>query len=95
MPIGIKIKGDLFKELKAAIPSAKLKKTKELVQALKNATPVDTGKARDGWIIDKDGNIVVTKLNQEMIQQIAEQGNGKYVFASNYAIGLNAIFDDI
>ena len=44
---------------------------------------------------DKDGNIVVTKLNEQILMEIAEQGNGEYVRASNSEFGLNPILEDI
>ena len=44
---------------------------------------------------DKDGNTVVTKLDEQQLQQIAKTGNGVYVRASNTDVGLNAIFDEI
>lgn len=56
----IKIKGlpnldKLFKEQLAKQKPAVMKK---IVQDLKDATPVDTGEARDGWHLDSQGNIV-------------------------------------
>ncbi|MHA7109206.1 vWA domain-containing protein [Sunxiuqinia elliptica] len=44
---------------------------------------------------DKDGNVVVTKLNEEMLQQIAAAGNGIYVRANNAQVGLNTLFNEI
>ncbi len=44
---------------------------------------------------DKQGNIVMTKLNEEMLKKIAKAGNGTYVKASNTDIGLNYIYDEI
>ncbi|MBN2650288.1 MAG: VWA domain-containing protein [Prolixibacteraceae bacterium] len=44
---------------------------------------------------DKNGEVVVTKLDEEMLQQIAAAGGGKYVRANNTEVGINAIFDEI
>ncbi len=44
---------------------------------------------------DRDGNTVVTKLNEPMLQQIANVGRGTYARASTNDVGLNAIFDEI
>lgn len=44
---------------------------------------------------DKEGNVVVTKLNEEMLQQIAAAGNGIYVRANNAQVGLNTLFNEI
>lgn len=47
------------------------------------------------YMKDRDGNVVITKLNEPMLEQIAAAGNGIYVRANNAQIGLNALFDEI
>lgn len=44
---------------------------------------------------DKDGNIVVTRLDEETLQSIAKAGGGAYVHAGNEEFGLNPIIEDI
>ncbi|MGQ7868775.1 vWA domain-containing protein [Sunxiuqinia sp. sy24] len=44
---------------------------------------------------DKEGNVVITKLNEEMLQQIAAGGSGIYVRANNAQVGLNTLFNEI
>lgn len=44
---------------------------------------------------DRDGNTVVTRLNEQMLEQISAAGNGIYVRANNAQVGLNALFDEI
>ena len=44
---------------------------------------------------DKDGNIVVTRLDEETLQAIAKAGGGAYVHAGNEEFGLNPIIEDI
>ncbi len=44
---------------------------------------------------DKEGNVVVTKLNESMLQQIAVAGEGIYVRANNAQVGLNTLFNEI
>ena len=44
---------------------------------------------------DKDGNIVVSRLDENTLKQIAEEGHGAYVHAGNEEFGLNPIIDDI
>lgn len=44
---------------------------------------------------DREGNIVVTKLDEETLQEIAREGNGAYVRAGNSEFGLNPIIDSI
>ena len=48
-----------------------------------------------GLLKDKDGEIVVTKLDEDMLRQVAKAGNGAYVHAGNDEFGLNPIIDDI
>jgi len=38
---------------------------------------------------------VVTKLNEQMMEQIAAAGDGIYVRANNAQVGLNSLFDEI
>ncbi len=50
----------------------------------------------DGELLrDKDGEIVVTRLDETVLQEVAEAGNGLYVRAGNSEFGLNPIIDDI
>jgi Ca-activated chloride channel family protein len=50
----------------------------------------------DGELLkDKDGNIVVTRLDEAVLQEVAAAGNGVYVRAGNSEFGLNPIIDDI
>lgn len=44
---------------------------------------------------DRNGEIVVTKLDEETLQQIAGAGNGAYIHAGNEEFGLNPIIDEI
>jgi len=65
--------GNLKKEIEAASKIIKQTKLNELVSALKQNTPVDTGEARDGWKIE-DGRIInrvehIDRLNQGSSQQ--------------------------
>ena len=48
-----------------------------------------------GYRKDRQGNTIITKLNEQMLQQIAAAGNGIYVRASNSNVGLGKIYDDI
>jgi Ca-activated chloride channel family protein len=50
----------------------------------------------DGELLkDKDGNIVVTRLEEPILRDVASEGNGAYVRAGNSEFGLNPIIDDI
>ena len=47
------------------------------------------------YLKDREGNVVITKLNEPMLEQIAAAGEGIYVRANNAQVGLNALFDEI
>ena len=50
----------------------------------------------DGELMkDKDGNIVVTHLDEETLQKVASAGGGAYVHAGNEEFGLNPIINDL
>ena len=51
---------------------------------------------KDGDLMkDKDGNIVVTRLDEETLKRIASVGGGAYVHAGGEEFGLNPILDEI
>ncbi len=47
------------------------------------------------YLKDRSGNVVITKLNEPMLEQIVTAGNGIYVRANNAQIGLDNLFDEI
>lgn len=50
----------------------------------------------DGELLtDKNGDIVVTRLDETVLQDVARAGNGVYVRAGNSEFGLNPVIDDI
>lgn len=57
--------------------------------------PIYRGTVREGFRKDKDGNTVVTKLNEQALQEIAAAGSGIYVRASNSDAGLNNVITAI
>jgi Ca-activated chloride channel family protein len=50
---------------------------------------------RTGYRKDRDGNTVVSKLNENLLQQIANAGKGTYVRANNSKAGLSTLFAEI
>ena len=44
---------------------------------------------------DKEGNAIITVLNEEMLKQIAQAGGGSYIRANSTQSGLNALFKEI
>jgi Ca-activated chloride channel family protein len=50
---------------------------------------------RTGFKKDRQGKTVVTKLNEDMLRQIAAAGNGAYARANNASTGLRKLFNEI
>ena len=59
-----------------------------------NGAPIPLD-SRASFLKDKEGNIVLTKLNENMCVQIATAGNGVYVRADNSNIALRTIMKEI
>ncbi len=57
--------------------------------------PEYNGQKQIGFKKDGEGNTVVTKLNEDMLREIAIAGNGTYIKASNAELGLNILSDEI
>ena len=47
------------------------------------------------FVKDEKGEMVVSRLNEKLLQTIAEKGNGGYIRASNAEFGLSEIVDEI
>jgi Ca-activated chloride channel homolog len=45
--------------------------------------------------VDENGQIVVTKLNENLLQDIAEKGNGTYIHAGSGDFGLGTIYSKL
>ncbi|HEX7413825.1 MAG TPA: hypothetical protein VF411_07230, partial [Bacteroidia bacterium] len=57
--------------------------------------PVYNNGIPSGYKKDKEGNTVVTKLNEKILQKIAGAANGVYIKASNADVGLGAVLDKV
>jgi len=57
--------------------------------------PVYKGGNITGYKKDREGNTVISKLDETLLQRIASLGNGMYVRASNSEAGLNKVFEDL
>ncbi len=57
--------------------------------------PVYRNNTKTGFLQDRSGSTVITKLNEETLQQIADAGKGKYVRASNSDDGISLILKEI
>jgi Ca-activated chloride channel homolog len=57
--------------------------------------PINNPYGQKDFKRDQKGEVVVTKLDENMLQQIAAAGGGEYVRANNTEVGINNIFDEI
>jgi Ca-activated chloride channel homolog len=44
---------------------------------------------------DRSGNVIMTRLDEDMLVKIAEAGEGKYIRANNSKFGLSTLYDEI
>lgn len=56
--------------------------------------PIKTNGNNSGFRKDKEGNTVITKLNESMLQEIANAGTGIYVRANNTQNSLKVLMDE-
>lgn len=56
--------------------------------------PVSRGSQTE-YLRDQEGNVVITRLDEIMLEEISSAGNGVYVRANNAQVGLNVLFDEI
>lgn len=64
--------------------------------SLKGAPIPVSSEANNGrYKQDKQGNTVITQLNQEILKDIASSGDGKYILANNTRAGINSLYDEI
>ena len=88
--------GDAIKAAQEAIKSGI--KIYTIGMGLEDGTPIPLynqyGK-QVGYKKDSNGNVVITKLDDNLLRQIAEIGDGIYRRASNSNVGLDEIFEKI
>ncbi len=92
---GENFEDDAVKATQEAVEKGITVNTIGLGSASGSPIPIYKNGTQTGFKKDKDGSTVVTKLNEEMLQQIAAAGNGAYIHASNSEIGLNLILEEI
>jgi Ca-activated chloride channel family protein len=62
---------------------------------LPQGAPIPIEGQSKNYIKDNQGNVVISKLDEAMLSQIAAAGNGQYIRANNTQMGLNTIFERI
>lgn len=66
-----------------------------IAMGLPEGAPIPVSRGSRDFRKDEDGNIVISKLDQKMVEQIATAGGGSPVIANNTTTGLNALFSEI
>ncbi|WP_291860331.1 VWA domain-containing protein [Marinilabilia sp.] len=56
--------------------------------------PVNSGN-KSNFLKDRAGNVVITKMNPDLMRQIAEAGNGEYIAANNIRRGMNNLINEL
>lgn len=57
--------------------------------------PVTLPNGQQGYRKDRQGNTIITKLDEKMLTEIANAGGGTYIRANNAQVGLNRLFDEL
>lgn len=61
---------------------------------LVNGAPIPISGTND-FKKDKDGNVVISKLNEKVLEDLAASGNGRYIRANNQIVGLDALYNEL
>ena len=83
-----------------AIDAVKMAKEKGITinvlgVGLPTGGPIPIGGGANNFLKDKDGNVVITKLNEEMCKEIAAAGSGMYARTDNTNSSLKALQQEI
>lgn len=57
--------------------------------------PIFNGNVQTGFKKDREGNVVVSRLDESLLQQVAAAGKGVFIRANNNDVGLQKVLDDI
>jgi len=57
--------------------------------------PIRTSSGRTDYKKDRDGNTVITRLNDQILREIAHAGKGSYIHANNAHVGLDILFNEL
>jgi len=57
--------------------------------------PVSNQPGTGRYLKDNEGNTVISQLDRQMLENIARQGNGKFIHANNVRTGVNAIYQEL
>lgn len=83
-----------------AVAAAKRAREKGIIvhtigMGLEKGAPIPEKGKPGQFMKDAQGNVVISKLDENTLQQIAKAGEGLYVRASNTEVGLNQLLDEV
>jgi Ca-activated chloride channel homolog len=56
--------------------------------------PIPAG-GKGNFLLDRAGDVIITKLNEAMLAEIAASGKGNYIPANNIRVGINELMDQL
>ncbi len=62
---------------------------------LPKGAPIPTGNGNNDFIKDRQGNVVISKLDEKMLADIAISGDGEFIPANNIRSGINDLIDHL
>ncbi len=62
---------------------------------LPKGAPIPTGKGKNDFMKDRQGNVVISKLDEKMLADIAISGEGEFISANNIRSGMNDLIDHL
>jgi Ca-activated chloride channel homolog len=57
--------------------------------------PIPLDGSQHNFLKDENGNVIISKLDEELLNKVAVAGNGIYVRSTNSEVGLNKIMDEL
>jgi Ca-activated chloride channel family protein len=61
-----------------------------------DGAPIPVGpNNRGNFMKDREGNVIITKMNTNLLREIAQAGNGEYIAANNIRRGINDLIDEL
>ena len=87
-------------DLDDAVAAAKQAHEKGIVihtigMGLEQGAPIPEKGKPGQFMQDAQGNVVISKLDEQTLQDIAKAGEGLYIRASNTEVGLNRLLDEV
>jgi Ca-activated chloride channel family protein len=53
------------------------------------------GGSRNSFMKDRQGNVIISKMNAGLLKEVAQAGNGEYIAANNIRRGINNLIDEL